>query len=57
MGKPHGKTTEKIYIGLEDSTGMEHREIGWRGMDFIETAQDRDQWRALVNRVMNLRVA
>jgi hypothetical protein len=31
-------------------------EIGWDGMDWIDLAQDRDQWRALVNRVMNLRV-
>jgi hypothetical protein len=32
------------------------REIGWDGRDWIELAQDRDQWRALVNTVMNLRV-
>jgi hypothetical protein len=31
-------------------------EIGWSGMDWIDLAQDRDQWRALVNRIMNLRV-
>jgi hypothetical protein len=31
------------------------REIGWDGMDWIDLAQDRDQWRALVNTVMNLR--
>jgi hypothetical protein len=35
---------------------MAHREIGWRCMDWIVLAQDRDQWRALVNTVMNLRV-
>jgi hypothetical protein len=28
---------------------MDLREIGWDGMDWIERAQDRDQWRALVN--------
>jgi hypothetical protein len=32
------------------------RGIGWDGMDWIEMAQDRDQWRALVNTTMNLRV-
>jgi hypothetical protein len=35
---------------------MDIREIGWDGMDWIDLAQDRDQWRALVNTVMNLRV-
>jgi hypothetical protein len=32
------------------------REIEWDGMDWIDLAQGRDQWRALVNTVMNLRV-
>jgi hypothetical protein len=35
---------------------MDLREIGWGGVDWIDLAQDRDQWRALVNTVMNLRV-
>jgi hypothetical protein len=35
---------------------MDLGEIGWDGSDWIELAQDRDQWRALVNTVMNLRV-
>jgi hypothetical protein len=33
------------------------REIGWGGMDCIDLAEDRDQWRALVNKVMNPRVS
>jgi hypothetical protein len=32
------------------------KEIGWGGIDWIDLAQDRDQWVALVNAVMNLRV-
>jgi hypothetical protein len=35
---------------------MDFRETGWDGMDWFDLAHDRDQWRALVNRVMNLRV-
>jgi hypothetical protein len=36
---------------------MDLREIRWDGMDWIELAQNKDQWRALVNTVLNLRVA
>jgi hypothetical protein len=36
---------------------MDLRKIGCDGMDWIKLAQDRDQWRALVNTVMNLRVS
>jgi hypothetical protein len=35
---------------------MDLREIRWDGVDWVDLAQDRDQWRALVNMVMNLRV-
>jgi hypothetical protein len=35
---------------------MDLRDIGWGGMDWIDLAQDRGQWRALVSMVMNLRV-
>jgi hypothetical protein len=38
-----------------DNTKMDLREIGWGGLNWIDLAQDRDQWRALVNTVMNLR--
>jgi hypothetical protein len=39
-----------------DNIKIDLREIEWGGMDWIDLAQDRDQWRALVNTVMNLRV-
>jgi hypothetical protein len=57
MGKPEGKRP----LGIPrhrwvDSNKMDLREIGWDGMDWIDLAQDRDQWRALVNTVMNFRI-
>jgi hypothetical protein len=39
-----------------DNINIDLREIGWDGMDWIDLAQDRNQWRALVNTVTNLRV-
>jgi hypothetical protein len=35
---------------------MDLREIGWGFIDWIDLAQDRDQWRALVDTVMNSRI-
>jgi hypothetical protein len=39
-----------------DDTKMDLRKMIWGSTDWIDTAQDRDQWRALVNTVMNLQV-
>jgi hypothetical protein len=47
-GRPRCRWVDKIKIDL--------REIGWGGMDWIDLAQDRDQWRVLVNTVMKLQV-
>jgi hypothetical protein len=41
---------------MECEIKMDIREIGWHGVDWVDMAQDRDQWRALVNTVSNLRV-
>jgi hypothetical protein len=48
LGKPRRRLVDNIKINL--------REIGWDGVDWIDLAQDRDLWKALVNMVMNLRV-
>jgi hypothetical protein len=57
MGEPEGnRPVGRPRRRWEDSIRIYLREIGWDGMDWIDLAQDTDQWRALVNTVMNLRV-
>jgi hypothetical protein len=57
VGKPEGKRPPgRFRLRWEDIIKMDFREIGWGGIDWIDLAQDRDQWKALVNTVMNLRV-
>jgi hypothetical protein len=56
-----GKTRGKEAIGRpkrrwEDNTKMDLQEVGLGCGDWIESAQDRDRWRALVSKVKNLRV-
>jgi hypothetical protein len=54
-GKPEGKRPlgRPAHRWL-DNIKMDLREIGWGGIDWIDLAQDRSQWRVLVNVVMNL---
>jgi hypothetical protein len=55
--KPKGKSSvRRPRRRWVDNIKMDLRAREWYGMDWIELAQDRDQWRALVNTVMNLRV-
>jgi hypothetical protein len=57
VGKPEEKRPlRRPRRRWEDNIRMDLREIGWGGIDWIDLAQDRDQWRALVNTAMNLRV-
>jgi cell wall assembly regulator SMI1 len=57
VGKPEGETPlGKSRRRREDNIRMDLREIEWEGVDWMRLAQDRNQWRAAVNTVMNLRV-
>jgi hypothetical protein len=57
MKKPEGKRPlgrpRRMWV---ENIGIDLREIGWDSIPWINQAQDRDQWRALVNTVINLRV-
>jgi hypothetical protein len=50
--RPLGKTRRRWVVNVD----MDLREIGWDGMDWIDVAQDMDQWSAFVNTVMKLLV-
>ena len=58
VGKPEGKRPlGRPRRRCEDNIKMDLEEVGWGCMDWIDLAQDRGRWRALVNRVMNIRVS
>jgi hypothetical protein len=58
VGKPEGKRPlGRPKIRRVDNIKIDLREIGWGGVDWIDLAQDRDQWRALVNTIMDLLVS
>jgi len=55
--KPEGKRPlGRPRRRWEDNVKMDLQEVGFGGVDWIELAEDRDRWRALVTAVMNLRV-
>jgi hypothetical protein len=57
VGKPEGRRTlERLRCRWEDNIKMDLREIRWGDMNWIDVAQDMDQWRTFVNMVMNFRV-
>jgi hypothetical protein len=58
VGKPEGmRPHARPRSGWEDNIKMDLREIGLESVDWIHLAQDRDQWWALVDMVMNLWVS
>jgi hypothetical protein len=58
VGKPEGKRPlGRPRCRWEDNIRIDIREIVWEGVDWIHLAQDSDQWRAVVNTVMDLRVS
>ena len=57
VGKPEGKRLlGRPRHRREDNIKMDLQKVGSRVVNWIELAQDRDRWRALMNAVMNLRV-
>jgi hypothetical protein len=52
VGKPEGK--RPLGRRWVDNIKIDLREIGWDDMDWIDRAQDGDQWRAFVNKMINL---
>jgi ribosome biogenesis protein Nip4 len=58
VGKPEGRRPlERLRRRWEDNIKMDFREVGWGDMEWINLAQYKDRWLALVNTVMNLRVS
>ena len=57
VGGPEGnRPLEILRSKWEDNIKMHLQEVGCGGMDWIDLAQDRDRWRALVNAVMKLQL-
>jgi hypothetical protein len=57
VGRPEGRRPlGRPRHRWDDNIKMDLQEVGWGGVDWIDMAQDRDRWRALVSVVMNLRI-
>jgi hypothetical protein len=57
VGKPEGKRLlERPRRNYEDNIKMDLQEVEWGCMDWIDVAQDRGRWRAVVNSLINFRV-
>jgi len=56
VGRPEGRSLGRPRRRWEDNVKMDLQEMGCRGMGWIDLAQDKDRWRAVVNAVMNVRI-
>jgi hypothetical protein len=57
VGRPEGRRPlGRPRRRWEDNIKMDLQDVRWKGVAWIDMAQDRDRWRAFVNAVMNLRV-
>ena len=57
MGEPDGKRPlGRLRRRWENNIKIDLKKVGYGGIDWINLAQDRDRWRAIVNAIMNLRV-
>jgi hypothetical protein len=57
VSKPEGKRPlRRPRHRWEDDIRMDLREVGWEGVDWMHMSQDRDQWRVLLNTVINFQV-
>jgi len=58
VGKPKGeRPLGRTRRRWQENSKFDLEEVRWGGLDYIDLAQDRDRWRAVVNTVMNFRVA
>jgi hypothetical protein len=56
VGNPE-RTLRRPRCKWQDNIRMDHRKIGWDSVDWMHVAQDRDQWWAVVEMVMNIQVS
>jgi hypothetical protein len=57
VGKPQwNRALGRHRRRWEDNIRMDLRETGWEGVDWMHLSRDRDQWEAVVNTAMNIRV-
>ena len=56
-GNLEERTTWKTWTQLGEYNKTDPKELGWKGVDWIDVSQDQGKWRAVVNRVTNIWVS